>query len=68
MMMTIAIVAVVIGLLMLGRWGYLKYQQKNEKNLFVVITATMLAIWFYPGCTLFLIGMLLLILLFGGCC
>lgn len=63
--MTLALVgglAMMMGLLCLGRWYYLRKQEEEKKD-FVVIGTTLFLIWLFPGAALVIIGLVLIALL-----
>jgi hypothetical protein len=60
-MIIFASLLILIGLLCLGRWYYLKKQRQQKE--FVVFGAVLLSIWLFPGATLIIIGLVLIALL-----
>jgi len=61
-MLTVAILAIIAGLLFLGKFFYDKKQAEQQKD-FVVLGTTMLLIWLFPGAALLIIGLVLIFLL-----
>ena len=63
-MVIAAIVAMVVGLIGLGRWYQLKKKNENERG-FVVIAGTVLAMWLFPSSALLILGLVLLLFIVG---
>jgi len=61
-MSLLAILLIVLGLIFLGRYFYLKKQAEEQKD-FVVIGTTLLMIWLFPGAALLIIGLVIIFLL-----
>lgn len=62
MMFTLAVLAILVGLLFLGKFFYDKKKAEEQKD-FVVLGATMFLIWLFPGAALLIIGLVLIFLL-----
>jgi len=65
-MTLIAVACLILGALFLWRFFKLKKEKESEEKGFIVIGATLLAIWLFPGAALLIVG-LVLIAIFGGC-
>lgn len=61
-MMLLGILALILGLIFLGRYFYLKKKAKEEKG-FVIIATVALVIWLFGGSGLMILGIALLALL-----
>lgn len=66
-MLLVAIVSLVLGCGLLGRYLYLDYKRKQEKS-FIIIGLGVLAFYFFGGSTFLVLAILLFLLLFmRGC-
>ncbi len=61
-MFTLAILAILVGLLFLGKYFY-DTQRKTEQKKFIVLGTTLLLVWAFPGAALLIIGLVLIFLL-----
>jgi hypothetical protein len=64
-MIIFAILAVISGLIMLTKFFLARRREKKEKGF--VIIASLLLFYFYPGIALFILGLILVAMLCGGC-
>lgn len=66
-LLIIAIISLIIGSGLLGRYLYLDYKRKNEKS-FIIIGLGLLAFYFFGGSMFLILAILLFLLLFlKGC-
>lgn len=61
-MFLLATLFLVLGVIFLGRYFYLKKQAEENKN-FVVLGSTLILCWMFPGAALMIIGLVILFVL-----
>ena len=61
-MMLLGILALILGLVFLGRYFYLREKAKDERG-FVIIAASVFLVWLLGGSGLMILGIILLALL-----
>ena len=65
-MITLAIILVIVGAILSWR-GYAKKKEEKEKKSFVVLLTTLFLIYLFPGATLMILGLILILLILSGC-
>ena len=59
----IGAILVILGILFLLNWYRIKKQKEKEKNFILMAAGLIYLLWFFPGITLVLLGLILIFVL-----